>query len=295
MKTSTLRKSIVALTLMVIMGMGAYAQVITDLPTLKSLPTDSTMAADTVSVGAFMPYMVVPDPTISSSALYNASGFAWTISGGTLTQSDGTTALAVSPVAASGYYTDQTVYATMPGTAQNITMTVTERSNPKFSATSGCDGNTRTLAIDVIALPSVPSIADADTAQGTCSTPTSSTTYSVKFDYSGITTKFPVYVSYVVKAYNLSGTLMGSQTYYYQINSGSETMSIPQTQLDAAYGSSNMTGRYTVTLNTAWDRISANAMNRASLGVDLSTSSLYAAIVILTAPNTGVIKHIKTL
>lgn len=235
--------------------------------------------------------MVVADPIISGSALYNPSGFKWTIAGAGASLNTG--ALTTTPIGGVGtYYLETTVTGTFANTG-NITLSTTERSSPKFSPTGGCDGNVRNLTIDVIALPLVPTIANADTAQGGCA---AAAPYTVKFNFSASTVKYPVYVSYTIQAYNLSGAAIGTpQNLYYQINGTTGNIIVDQAQLNAASGGTNVNGRYTVTLGKLWDRISVNTLDLASrnaLAVD--ASALKAAILVLPTPNTGAIKHIKT-
>jgi hypothetical protein len=283
-------KTFAILTFLFIAGSGAFAQVITSRPTF-SIASDTSSVADTVSIGAVMPYYVNPDAGLRNSPLYNSSGFQWNFNGSGitgLTKTNGT-ALVPSPVAASGFYTDSMVMATMPGTAGNITMSVLERSNPKFSATAGCNGNPRNLVIHVMSLPSVPSIAIADTAQGGCS---SATDYTVKFDFSASTTKFPVYVSFTIKAFDINNNPVGTASnLLYEIKNASKHIELNKaTYLDAV---STNGVRYTITLDKVWDRISSRATNSSLLGVN--ASALKAAIMILPSPKTGIIKHIKTL
>ena len=261
------------------------------MPAFRSLPPDSTYIADTVSVGAVMPFMVVPDPAIASSPLYNPSGFKWTIAGAGASLNTG--ALTTTPIGGVGtYYLETNVTGTFANIG-NITLSTTERSSPKFSPTGGCDGNTRNLTIDVIALPSVPTIANADTAQGGCA---AAAPFTVKFNFSASTVKYPIYVNYTIRAYNLSGTAIGTpQNLIYQVGAAAGNIIVTQAQLDAASGGANVNGRYTVTLSQMWDRISVNTLDLASrnaLAVD--ASALKAAILVLPTPNTGVIKHIKT-
>jgi hypothetical protein len=289
MKKLTIIRSIVTVAFLVIATMGSFAQVIGSLPAPKALPADSTSIADTVSVGAIMPYMVVPDATIAGSPLYNPSGFKWTIAGAGASLNTG--ALTITAIGGVGtYYLQSQVIGTFANTG-NITLTTTERSSPKFSPTGGCDGNTRNLTIDVISLPSVPTIANADTAQGGCA---AAAPYTVKFNFSASSVKFPIYVTYTIRAYNLSGAAIGTpQSLIYQINAAAGNIIVSQAQLDAASGGSNVNGRYTVTLAQMWDRISANATNSAALAVNVS--AIGAAILVLPTPNTSTIKHIKTL
>jgi len=291
MKKMTMLRSIATLAFIVVVGMNLSAQVIVGLPAAKAItaPGDTASVADTVSVGAVMPYFVRPDASIKGSSLYNPSGFKWTIAGAGATLNTGS----LTPTAIGGvgtYYTDTLVNATFASLG-NITLSTIERSSPKFSPTSGCDGNARNLTVDVIALPSIPTIANADTAQGGCS---AAAPFTVKFNFSATTAKYPVYVSYTVNAYSISGAAIGSaQTFWYQVNSSTGNIIVPQSQLDAASGGTNVNGRYTVTLGQLYDRISSNATNRASLAVN--ASSVKAAILVLPTPNTGIIKHIKTL
>lgn len=290
MKKMTMLRSMAAVALFTVAGMNLSAQVVAGLPTAKAITvaSDTSSLADTVSIGAVMPYFVKPDAAIKNSPLYNKSGFKWTISGTGATLNTGS--LTTTVIGGAGtYYTDTLVMATFASTG-NVTISTNERSSPVFSATSGCDGNTRNLTVDVIALPTVPTIANADTAQGGCS---AAAPYTVKFNF-GTIVKFPAYVSYTVKAYSIAGAAIGTpQTYWYKINSITENIIVPQSQLDAASGGTNVSGRYSVTLGQLYDRISSNATNRASLAVD--ASAIKAAIMVLPTPNTGIIKHIKTL
>jgi hypothetical protein len=291
MKKMTMLKSIATVALFTVFGMSASAQVIAGLPAAKAItaPSDTSSLADTVSLNAVMPYYVHPDGVIKSSSLYNPSGFKWTIAGAGATLNTGSlTTTAIGGVGT--YYLDTMVVATYASLG-NITVSTIERSSPKFSPTSGCDGNTRNLTVNVIPLPLVPTIATTDTAQGGCS---ASAPFTVKFNFSASTAKYPAYIQYTVKAYDISGVAIGTpQTYWYQINGATDNISVPQTQLDAASGGSNVNGRYAITLGSLYDRISSNATNRASLAVD--ASAVKAAIMVLPTPNTGVIKHIKTL
>jgi hypothetical protein len=290
MKKMILNRLIVTVAFIVIATMSSFAQVIGSLPAIKALPADSSYIADTVAVGAVMPFMVVPDATIAGSPLYNPSGFKWTVAGAGASLNTG--ALTTTAIGGAGtYYLETNVIGTFANTG-NITLSTTERSSPKFSVTSGCDGNTRNLTIDVIALPSVPSIANADTAQGGCA---AAAPYTVKFNFSASTVKYPVYVTYTIKAYNLSGALLGtSPVYYYQISGPATNMSIIQNELDAASGGTNVNGRYVVSLGKMWDRISVNATNRDVAPMFVDASALKAAILVLPTPNTGAIKHLKT-
>lgn len=302
MKKLTMLKSIAAAALFAVVGMSASAQFIgTTLPAAKVIPTDTSYLADTVSIGAKMPYYLHPDGVISHSSLYNPSGFQWNFNGGGstgLTNVSGA-ALTVSAVG-TGYYNDTLVMATMPGTTGPINVKVLERSNPKFSATAGCDGNQRTLNIEVIGLPQVPGLAPADTVQGGCGT--LATSYNVNYNFGTSTTKFPAYVQVTIKTYDISGAAIGTPTTkWYQINKAADVITIANTDITAV-APSFVSGRVEVSLGQLYDRISlidsnynigaANFTN--SLAVDASGVHK-AAIMILPAPNTGVIKHIKTL
>jgi hypothetical protein len=290
MKKMILNRLIVTVAFIVIATMSSFAQVIGSLPAARALPADSSYIADTVSVGAVMPFMVVPDAIIAGSSLYNPSGFKWTIAGAGASLNTG--ALTTTPIGGAGtYYLETNVIGTFANTG-NITLSTTERSSPKFSPTGGCDGNTRNLTIDVISLPSVPSLANADTAQGGCA---AAAPYTVKFNFSASTVKYPAYVSYTIQAYNLSGAAIGTpQNLFYQINGSTGNIIVTQAQLDAAAGSANANGRYTVTLGKMWDRISVNATNRDVAPMFVDASALKAAILVLPTPNTGAIKHLKT-
>ena len=289
MKTNLL-KSILTIAFFAFAGIGAFAQVnIASLPTYDiTLPSDTSSKADTVSLNAVMPYFVHPDATIKNSPLFNNSGFKWTIAGAGATLNTGS--LTASPVAATGYYTDTMVMATFPNTG-NVTISTIERSNPKFNATAGCDGNQRDLTVNVIALPTVPTIANTDTAQGGCS---AAAPYTVNFNFSASTTKFPVYVNYTIQYYDINNVAGGTpQSLIYQINSASDHVIVSQAQLDAASGGSSLSGRYVVKLGNMWDRISVRSTNAATLAVD--ASSVYGAIMLFPTPVTQPIKHIKTL
>lgn len=290
MKKMTILKSIATLVFLVLVGMNLSAQVITGLPTVKSIASDTSSLADTVTIGAVMPYFVHPDAAIKKSSLYNQSGFQWTISGAGATLNTGS----LTPIAIGGtgtFYKDTLVNATFANTG-NVTISTFERSNPKFSATAGCEGNPRNLAINVINKPLLPTIANTDTAQGGC---TPSASYTINFDFSSSTSKFPVYVSYTIRAYDLNNNLLAtSPLQYYSITDASKKMVLVKaTEIDAVTSASGV--RYTVTLGQLWDRISSNgdATNRTNLAVD--ASSLKAAILVLPTPQTGIIKHIKTL
>jgi len=288
MKKMTMLKSIATLAFLLVVGMNLSAQVIATLPAAKAItaPGDTSSVADTVSIGAVMPYFVHPDAAIKGSALYNPSGFKWTITGAGATLNTGS----LTPTAIGGvgtYYTDTMVNATF-ATLGNITLSTIERSSPKFSVTSGCDGNQRDLAVNVIKLPSVPTIAPADVTQGGCG---SSATYTVKFDFSS-NTKFPIYISYTISAFDINNNPVGTPvSRIYQINGAASYITVDKTtDLDAASASGV---KYTVALGNMWDRISANATNRNALNVN--ASPLSASILILPTPKTGIIKHIKTL
>lgn len=285
MKT-IISRTLLAFAISLVAGMGVFAQSIASLPTY-SIIADSSSKADTVSIGATMPYFVRPDAAIKKSPLYNASGFAWTISG---TGATITTTLTGSPVAASGYYTDTLVNAKFASLG-DVTISTMERSNPKFNALAGCDGNLRTQTINVMNLPSIPTIANADTAQGGCS---AAAPYTVKFNFSLSTVKFPVYVAYTIRYYNINNVAAGTpQSAYYKINSATENVIISQAQLDLASGTTNAKGRYTVTLGNMWDRISVRSTDGTTLAKD--ASSVYAAIMLFPAPVTQPINHIKTI
>ena len=302
MKKMTMLRSIATVGLLTVFGMGAFAQFLpSGLPTAKVIPADTISLADTVSVGAKMPYYVRPDAVISHSTLYNPSGFAWDFNGGgsaSLLNASGA-ALGVSPVGAT-YATDTLVMATMPAAAGVINLKVTERSNPKFSATAGCAGNQRTLGINVIDLPLKPTIANADTAQGGCS---ASAPYAVKYNFTTSTAKFPAYIQVTLKTYDVTGAAIGTPTTtWYQINKTSDNIVIAQADLNTAAGGTFVTGRAEVSLGNLYDRISLIDSNYKigaatftnSLAVDASVVQK-AAIMVLPTPNTGVISHIKTL
>src|ERR1035437_1993670 len=189
MKKMILNRLIVTGAFIVIATMSSLAQsTILTMPAFRALPADSTYIADTVSIGAEMPYMVVRDATISGSSLYNPSGFKWVLSnpGASFTSTLNTATIGGSGI----YYLEPNVTVKFPNTPGLITLSTTESSSPKFSPTGGCDGNKKDLAIEVIALPSVPDLANVDTAQGGCS---AAAPYTVKFTFSAA--KYPVYVT----------------------------------------------------------------------------------------------------
>lgn len=288
MKTTNLLKSLILAALLAV-GANMSAQVIATLPTYD-IEVDSSSLPDTVSVGAVMPYYVHPDAAIKNSPLFNPSGFDWTISGSAATLNTG--AWTASPVAA-GYVVDTMVIATFPNTG-DVTISTTERSNPKFNATAGCDGNQRDLGVNVIDLPVAPTIADEDTAQGGCS---AAATYDVAFDFSGSTVKFPVYVEYTIQYFDINDDASGTPvSLIYQINNSDQLLQVTQAQLndaaDVLVTDPTPSGRYAVILGNIWDRISIRSTNAPALAVD---ADIHASIVLFPTPVTQPIKHISTL
>jgi hypothetical protein len=301
MKKMTMLKSIAAVALFAMVGLSANAQFLgSGLPTAKILPVDSISSADTVTVGATMPYFVMPDPVIRTSSLYNSSGFKWTISGTGATLNTGS--LTTLSIGGTGtYYKDTMVLAKFTSTGI-ATISTVERSNPKFNATAGCEqGTTRDLGINVIGLPVAPAIADGDTAQGGCG---AAAPYSVKYNFGSTTTKFPAYVQVTVKTYTISGAVQGAAvTKWYQINKASDNIILAQSDLDAAAAGTFVNGRVEVSLGQLYDRISlidskyqvnGSAITPTDLVVDASGVHK-AAIMVLPTPSTGTIKHLKTL
>ncbi|MDP4209088.1 MAG: hypothetical protein Q8928_09760 [Bacteroidota bacterium] len=301
MKKINFLKSIAVAAMFMVAGSGAFAQTgkIASLPTLKVITSDTASIADTVTIGAKLPYFVHPDNAIKHSSYFSLSGFKWVPTGVTLNTAVGG---ALTPVAIGGtgsYYPDTMVVATFPNTAQNVSIDVLERSVPKVSATSGCDGNNRTLGINVIAKPGVPAINDVDTALVYCGT--GALNYTIKYDFSLVTAKFPLYFTVTVKAYKVDGTAMSTTTLNYQVVNKTDQISFAQADLDAAGTIAAGATRYQITLNNLWDRISYKAMNATDLttnAVDLTavaTKAKTSAIYIMPAPKTGIIEHIKNL
>jgi len=302
----TILRSIGIAALFTVLGIGAFGQtqVIGTLPALK----DITVAADiestapeTVSVNAFMPYTIAPDAVIAAATgatgIFNASGFKWTVPGATFFKADGTSALDLSPVGAAGYFKQNTVYVKMPSSATALTLSVAERSNPKFDALAGCEDVTpEVLSINVVALPIMPTVTSDI---GGCS---ASVNYTLGYDFSGAS-NFPLYIKYSVASYDASGaaTTGTPQTYYYRIADASGKMIIPASQLIASLpaGATLVAdGKYTVTLSSIWDQASVKALNRTSniAGVTTEvTGSVASNIVKLPTPVTTPIQHIKNL
>lgn len=301
MKKMTMLRSIAAVALFAVVGLSANAQFLSSgLPTAKILPADSVSLADTVTVGATMPYFVMPDPVIRTSSLYNSSGFKWTISGtGASLNTGSLTTLSIGGTGT--YYKDTMVLATFANTG-SMSITTVERSNPKFSATAGCEQATpRNLGIDVIGLPIAPAIANSDTAQGGCA---AAAPYTVKYDFTSTTAKFPAYVQVTVKTYTVSGAVQGAAvTKWYQINKASDNIILAQSDIDAAAGGTFVNGRIEVSLGQLYDRISLIDSKYSVSGASITPTDLAvnasgvhkAAIMVLPTPSTGTIKHIKTL
>jgi hypothetical protein len=295
---------ITAVVSLALMSVFSKAQVISSLPTYDvKLPADTSSLKDTVSVGSIMPYWVGTDPIIRNSSFFNASGFLWTVTNSTLNTSaltatsaagasTTTTSLTTLSIGGTGtYYSDTLVYVTFPSTTGSSKVSTLERSVPKYSATAGCDGSQRDLDVNVIALPTVPTIADADTAQGGCSAATS---YTLNFNFSSSTVKFPLYLGFTLSYHNINNVASGTpKTYYYKITSASDKIILASTYLDAVSGGSSLEGRYTVALGNLWDRISIRAINGNAIATD--ASALKASIYIYPTPSTQRIKHIKTL
>jgi len=304
MKKMTMLRSIATLAFIVVVGMNLSAQVLGTLPALNSISNAaqiSSASPETVSVNAFMPYTVAPDPAIVAASgptgIYNASGFKWATSAGTFSLLDGTTSLTTS-AAGAGYYDENTVYVKMPAAATaGVTMSVIERSKPKFSATAGCDGNTSSLTINVVDLPTMPA---ATTDIGGCS---AALNYTLGYDFSAYT-RFPLYIKYTITSYDMSGTATAGtpKVGYFQINVGTDKIVLPQSELLASLPGTPGTladGKYTVSLNSIWDQASVKALNRASLiaGVttEVTSATISSSIVKLLTPTTAPIQHIINL
>lgn len=301
MKKMTLLRSMATVALFTVVGMGAFAQVLGTLPALNSITNAAqieTTSPETVSMNAFMPYTVVPDANITAaSALFDASGFKWATTAGTFSLVDGSTSLTTSTVGA-GYFNENTVYIKMPAVATpGVTLSVIERSKPKFDATAGCDGNTSSLTINVVALPIMPA---ATTDIGGCS---SAPTYTLGYDFSGYT-RFPLYIKYTVTSYDGTGIATAGAPHiaYYKITAGTDKIVLPQSELLASLPSAPGTlanGKYTVSINSIWDQASVKALNRESLiaGVttEVTSTTLSSSIVKLPTPTTAPIQHITNL
>jgi hypothetical protein len=277
-----IHKTLAIFTFLLLAGLGAFAQVTFPTYDIKN-PSDTSSVKDTVALGAIMPYYVNTDAYIRNSPLYSKSGFKWALTGSGATFNSVMTASAIG----APYFADTLVDVKF-ATLGSVVISTAEKSSPKYAPTGGCEGNQRDLDVTVIALPTSPTILDADTAQGGC---TASVLYTLGFNFSASTAKFPAYVSYTIKAYDINNHLLNSSaSTLYLIKNSSDKMAIDKSQLDAV---SAIGVRYTITLDKIWDRISSRATNYSSLGVDASAK--IAAIMILPSPKTGIIKHIKTL
>jgi hypothetical protein len=303
MKKMTILKSIATVALLTVMGMTSFGQVLTSLPALNDITNAAQITSaspETVSANAFMPYKVVPDANIVAASgptgIYNASGFKWTTTAGNFFLVDGTTSLTTS-TAGAGYFDENTVYIKMPAAATpGVTLSVIERSKPKFDPTAGCDGNTSSLTINVVDLPTMPA---ATTDIGGC---TATANYTLGYDFSAYT-RFPVYIKYTITSYDVAGTATAGtpKVGYFQINAGTEKIVLPQSELLASLPGSPAAladGKYTVALNSIWDQASVKALNRASLIAGVTTEvtgTLSSNIIKLQTPTTAPIQHLQNL
>lgn len=303
MKKMTILKPIATVALFTVVGMNSFGQVLGSLPTLNDITNPAQItntSPETVSANAFMPYTVVPDANIvaasGASGIYNASGFKWAATAGTFYLVNGSTSLTPS-AAGAGYFDENTVYIKMPAAATpGVTLSVIERSKPKFDPTAGCDGNTSSLTINVVALPTMPT---AITDMGGCS---ASANYTLAYDFSAYTL-FPLYIKYTITSYDITGTATTGtpKVGYFKINAGTEKIILPQSELIASLPGapgSLSDGKYTVALNSIWDQASVKALNRQSTIAGVTTEvtgTLSSSIVKLPTPVTAPIQHLQNL
>lgn len=310
MKTSTLFKSIATVALGLMIGSSVFGQISASLPAAKSISVAAdieTTSPELVSKGALMPYTVTPDATIAAATtLFSPSVFKWTaVQGGTsltLKLANGTTNLTgwAATGAPAGYFSENTVYLTMPSTVTDLTdatttaatqvvLGVKERSVPIFDPLLGCEDAGKTLAINVVNLPGLPS---AITDMGGCG---GSASYTLAYDFSTVTTHYPYYVELSIGHTDLAGASDATAvTYFYKIASASDKIILAKADLTAVKNTAGelTNGKYTVGIVNAWDQVSVKALNRTSIAVAATLSS---GIVVLPTPATGDIKHLKVL
>jgi hypothetical protein len=295
MKKINFLRTIASIAIFAVAGMGAFAQVVVSNTQLTTRPAYvyspfatlnyDNSSAETVSVGAEMPYFVQRDANVNGS-FFNQSSFTWTWTGGvTKVVELRNTGVALT----SGLLdTSNFVVATMPATTGPVTINAREHSNPKSG--TGCDDATgTTVNVTVVALPAF-SLTSGST--GGCS----STAQNLALTMTGTA---PFYVDYEISAVGIDGaTVVGTTKTYNATLSAASTLLIDPTQLQDVSGSATAAvpasaGKYTVKVTKVWDANSWKAMNASSLAV-VPTVNTYD-IYVYPTPTTAPIQHIKTL
>ncbi|MFP4058974.1 MAG: hypothetical protein ACLFUC_00650 [Bacteroidales bacterium] len=241
---------------------------------------------DSVTVGSHMPYRVEPDATIAGmTTLMDPSIFKWEFSdGSTVLLEDGSnnaTAVAGEP----DFFEENAVSVIMGTTIGDITVSATEKSQPKVGA--GCEGNTQTMTITVLPRPTID-FNVTEYLDGACSAedydiPISLTgygpwdvTYTISFDGGA-----PVPYS----------TTIGSIADRVGTTATDYNLSIPSAQL------ANGTGEYEVVITNVIDRISNKSLDASLVeaqAADLPSTNSYK-LYIYPTPATSPIEHLENV
>lgn len=280
MKKMTLIRSIATIVMLMVVGMGAFAQY-----SIPSSPNYVT-TTDSVVIGARMPYYIAGDPAIIAMipAMMNYSIFKWEFSTSadvpvalTPLKYDGS-ATAAQPLP--GYYVENEISAIWSVAAGGYKVKNIERSVPLIG--TGCDGNQVERAVVVIP---IPTIAFNGPDVGGCGM----TTYNVPINLSGAS---PWKISYTITLGGSTATVTdqvvsnGNMPYTASITTLPLAVNLATAPLTGAIGT------YNIVITKVVDRIAEKSLN-AIVGT-LPGTNLFK-IASNPAPVTQPVQHIKNL
>lgn len=256
-----------------IMSIGLFAQndqILRTRPVYDYATQVTVSGNDVATVGAQMPYQVIPDIFFSSRpAIFNPSIFSWSAdNGATVT---GTAA------SLAGYYVENRISVTMPATTGTVNLSVAEMSRP--IAGTGCVGDVEQIAITVVDKPTLAIAQAAGSLSGCAIT----TNQNIDVTFSGTA---PFYVNYTITYTDWDGNASAPVTYTATVNSGEEFIVGPE-QLASGQGT------YRINISDVWDTNSYRAINRASINTAY-TDRLFD-IQLFPTPTTAPIQHLQTL
>ncbi len=278
MKKMTLLKSIATVALFTVVGMGAFGQ------SLGTYVSDAQ--ADSVVVGARMPYYVQPDATVASmvtAGLLNASYFKWELPGAVAPENFAGTAATPGTGAYTNYYAEKEI-SHIWGSTGSFQVKVTERSNPLSGLANGCDGTTTTRNVEVVAVPTI----DYTTAGGYLGA-CSATTINVPVTLSG---SGPWKISYTVTDAASNVLTVTDQV----VSDGNMPYrgSVTTIPLSISFTTAPLTGAagvYKVAITKVTDRLTAKSLNNV---VGTFNGAAYN-VGVLATPTTSPIQYIKNL
>jgi len=280
MKKMTMLKSIATVALFTVFGMGASAQAPSGNPNYVN-----DTQADSVVVGARMPYYVQPDATVATmvtAGLLNPSYYKWELPGGAAPlKYDGSAATPDGTL--STYYKESEISFIWTSTGSFIVKT-TERSNPLSGLTNGCDGSQTTRNVEVVAVPTI-NYTNAGGYLGTCG----STTINVPVTLSGTG---PWKVSYTVTDAASNVLTVTDQV----VSDGNMPYrgSVTAIPLSINFTSAPLTGAagvYHVAITKVTDRLTAKSLN----GIVGTFNGASYNVGVLATPTTSPIQYIKNL